>query len=298
MEPHFGHDFAQVRLHTDEKAAASARAVNARAYAVGQDIVFDSGKYAPGTDEGRMTLAHELAHTIQQRSARERPPTQLALGDPEGISEKEAHAAAEAVIRRDTVAPQSKANLVVAREPPPEAAPPKKKITVNITTLNGATRNATAALTYANTKVYSQADIEIVKGKEVTLDEPKSKAILGNDLILEEYRSPSHPTDEERALLKENQTKDAVTMYFVKAQSDGSTGESFWPSLGLGFTGFVNNNDSNDITFSHELGHVLLDDGGHDVPDDTYLMFASKNDTKYKLTAPQITKIKGSSFAK
>jgi hypothetical protein len=42
-------------------------------------------------------------------------------------------------------------------------------------------------------------------------------------------------------------------------------GESFWPALGHGFVGFVNSNIANDATFSHELGHVLLDDGGHDV---------------------------------
>src|SRR5262245_17740067 len=48
MEPRFGHDFSRVRLHTDARAAASARSVNALAYTVGQDVVFDTGQYAPG----------------------------------------------------------------------------------------------------------------------------------------------------------------------------------------------------------------------------------------------------------
>lgn len=68
MEPRFGHDFGNVRVHADGKAAESARAVGALAYTVGQDIVFAKSKHAPGTHAGRALLAHELAHTIQQRN--------------------------------------------------------------------------------------------------------------------------------------------------------------------------------------------------------------------------------------
>ena len=66
MEPRFGHDFSQVRVHTDAQAAESARAVNALAYTVGRDLVFGAGQYAPATPEGRQLIAHELAHVIQQ----------------------------------------------------------------------------------------------------------------------------------------------------------------------------------------------------------------------------------------
>ena len=69
LEPRFGHDFSQVRVHTDAKAAESARTVNALAYTVGQNIVFGAGKYATGTTAGRQLLAHELVHTIQQRNS-------------------------------------------------------------------------------------------------------------------------------------------------------------------------------------------------------------------------------------
>ena len=37
MEPRFGHDFSQVRVHTDAKAIESARTVNALAYTVEPD---------------------------------------------------------------------------------------------------------------------------------------------------------------------------------------------------------------------------------------------------------------------
>ena len=67
MESRFGQDFGGVRVHNDSQAAESARAVNAHAYTVGQDVVFGAGQYAPDTSKGRHLLAHELAHTVQQR---------------------------------------------------------------------------------------------------------------------------------------------------------------------------------------------------------------------------------------
>jgi hypothetical protein len=66
MEPRFGHDFSQVRVHTDTTAMESARAMDALAYTVGRNVVFGTGQYAPETSEGRKLLAHELIHTIQQ----------------------------------------------------------------------------------------------------------------------------------------------------------------------------------------------------------------------------------------
>jgi len=43
-EPRFGHDFSDVRVHTNSRAAESARAVNARAYTVGRDVVFGAAE--------------------------------------------------------------------------------------------------------------------------------------------------------------------------------------------------------------------------------------------------------------
>jgi len=67
MESRFGHDFGEVRVHTDARAATSAQAANARAYTMGRDVVFGAGQYAPGTDTGRKLLAHELTHVVQQQ---------------------------------------------------------------------------------------------------------------------------------------------------------------------------------------------------------------------------------------
>ena len=66
MEPRFGHDFSQVRIHTGERAAVAAGALDALAFTVGHDIAFAAGRYQPGSDTGRELLAHELTHTIQQ----------------------------------------------------------------------------------------------------------------------------------------------------------------------------------------------------------------------------------------
>jgi hypothetical protein len=65
MEPRFGSDFGGVRVHADALAARSAASVNARAYTVGEQIVFGAGEYRPDTAEGQRLLAHELAHVVQ-----------------------------------------------------------------------------------------------------------------------------------------------------------------------------------------------------------------------------------------
>jgi hypothetical protein len=69
FEPRFGRDLSSVRVHSDDRAASSARSVGALAYTVGQDVIFGSGHYAPDTAIGRRLLAHELAHVIQQGGA-------------------------------------------------------------------------------------------------------------------------------------------------------------------------------------------------------------------------------------
>jgi hypothetical protein len=66
MESRFGHDFSRVRVHTDGRAAESARPWDANAYTLGSEIVFRDGAYAPRTGVGRARLAHELAHVVQQ----------------------------------------------------------------------------------------------------------------------------------------------------------------------------------------------------------------------------------------
>jgi len=69
MEQRFGYDFSRVRVHSGSAAEKSAREVNANAYTVGSDIVFSTGRFASGTQEGRRLIAHELTHVLQQSKA-------------------------------------------------------------------------------------------------------------------------------------------------------------------------------------------------------------------------------------
>jgi hypothetical protein len=95
MESRLGHDFGHVRVHTDARAAQSARAVGALAYTVGQQLVFDGGQYRPSTQAGQRLLAHELTHVVQQGSG-SRFQGKLEIGSPDSREEREADAAAEA----------------------------------------------------------------------------------------------------------------------------------------------------------------------------------------------------------
>lgn len=92
MEARLGHDFSRVRVHADGGAAASARSVGAAAYTVGSHVVFGAGRYAPQTSGGASLLAHELAHTVEQRDAV--PASQLAIGAPGSPAERQADRAA------------------------------------------------------------------------------------------------------------------------------------------------------------------------------------------------------------
>lgn len=66
MEERFGESLTDVRLHTGAAAAQSARALSARAYALGRHVVFGPEGYAPHRPESRERLAHELTHVVQQ----------------------------------------------------------------------------------------------------------------------------------------------------------------------------------------------------------------------------------------
>jgi hypothetical protein len=97
MEPRFGHNFSQVRVHTDLKAEASAQAINAQAYTLGRDMVFGPGRYAPGIAAGRRLLAHELTHVVQQTGVASSVPS-IALAETSDGSEREARQAEQTIL--------------------------------------------------------------------------------------------------------------------------------------------------------------------------------------------------------
>lgn len=119
MEPRFGEDFGHVRVHDDTQAAESARAVNARAYTVGPDIVFGEGEHAPDSTEGRRLMAHELTHVVQQRAV-VAPSSVSEVSAPDDRSEIEAERTAEEIVNMPDaqVAERSQASA----PPPPSSS--------------------------------------------------------------------------------------------------------------------------------------------------------------------------------
>lgn len=94
MESRFGYDFSQVRIHSGAIAEQSARDISALAYTMGHNIVFADGQFAPGTNEGRRLIAHELSHVVQQ--SEELLPTFLTSGSSESAVVRQAGAPSQA----------------------------------------------------------------------------------------------------------------------------------------------------------------------------------------------------------
>lgn len=117
MEQRFGYDFSDVHVHTDARAAESARAVNALAYTVGQSIAFGSGQYTPGTAAGRRLLAHELTHVLQQsggnglRIQRQEPSKEVS------VTTSTTTEAVPTTSTTSTTAPKETATLVPSTDP-------------------------------------------------------------------------------------------------------------------------------------------------------------------------------------
>jgi outer membrane protein OmpA-like peptidoglycan-associated protein len=116
MESRFEQDFSQVQIHTDSRAAASAKAMNALAYTVGQHIVFGAGQFAPETLTGQRLLAHELTHTLQQRQ----PGLARSIASQQSPAhEREATRSAEAALQGAPIGVNTAAPIGVARQPIP-----------------------------------------------------------------------------------------------------------------------------------------------------------------------------------
>lgn len=138
LEPSFGYDFSQVRVHTDDQAASSAESLNARAYTVGSDIVFGAGAYAPASREGQRLIAHELAHVVQQSAGASPAPTgpDLAVSRPGDSLEVAANTMAGQAIAGQPVAAAQASAPAVQREaaeeeeeqPPPEEVPEEEEM--------------------------------------------------------------------------------------------------------------------------------------------------------------------------
>ena len=100
LEPLYGASFADVRVHDDAASHRTANELGARAFAVGQHLHFAAGEYRPADADGLHLLAHELAHTLQQRGTSSADAQQFAneADHVDAALEREAERAAEAVV--------------------------------------------------------------------------------------------------------------------------------------------------------------------------------------------------------
>jgi hypothetical protein len=90
MEPRFGHDFSNVRIHADREAENRAASLGSRAFTLGNHISFGANEFVPHTRSGRTLIAHELAHVLQNRSGN---PSARTLEPTSGLAEREAYRA-------------------------------------------------------------------------------------------------------------------------------------------------------------------------------------------------------------
>lgn len=116
LENRLGQDFSQVCVHSDATAAASADAVDAVAYTVGNDVVFAAGQYRPRTPEGRQLLAHELTHVLQHSPASAGTAAELTLSSPHNSREHEADAVARGATPAATVSRSPSDRRLVHRQ--------------------------------------------------------------------------------------------------------------------------------------------------------------------------------------
>jgi hypothetical protein len=193
---------------------------------------------------------------------------------------------------KDVAVDDARASTTVGAGAPSILSPPKGPRTIDVypISLPGASRDAAADIARADA-IWSQCSVSLaMKGGEswqtdvLDLLEPKR--------VLNEYSSPSSPTIEETTMLAHHPAGAAIHAYFVPSMSAGSRGEAFTPSTTPSYPAVVISDAAASDTLAHELGHVLLDDVGHD-PDPDNLMASGKirNVGVDKLTPAQCARI-------
>ncbi len=126
LEQQTGADLSGVRIHTGAESQAAAAAVGAKAYAVGEDIHFGAGQFDPSSRDGQHLIAHEVAHTIQQRDATQARQDALEISDPHDHAEREADRFADAVVHGDAPVAMAARGQMIAREVLPGTNPAER----------------------------------------------------------------------------------------------------------------------------------------------------------------------------
>ncbi len=273
MEPRFGTDFSQVRVHTDSGAQASANQIQARAYTFGNHITLGND----ASENDKHLMAHELTHVVQQGGAEESA-------------------------QRTPLSPR------IQRDPPPAADPCPdgvKTITVDLVSLRGSNRDPNHDLTFANT-VFRSCCVQFQLGTGLTVHPDDSDRWLGGDTVLDRLTACGTISTEEQTMYDEAAANYGITSpfraFYVASMNPGARGASKPPYCATGVAApYVNtariSNTAQDRSLAHEFGHILLNSGAHtgiDNPADTAnLMIPTNNATGSTLDATQCATIFG-----
>jgi Domain of unknown function (DUF4157) len=238
MEPRFGVDFGQVRIHTDAAARDSAAQIQARAYTVGHHITLGNG----ASENDRHLMAHELTHVVQQGGA--------------GVSAQRAPLSSR-----------------IQRDPPPAANPCPdgvKTVNVDLISLRGASRNAPADLDFANT-VYAPCCVQFQMSHGVSVIPSLSDTWLGGDTAMSRGTTRG-AIDPEQTAAYDGATREfglsgRIRAFYVESLVGGSRATSFPANWATGaaapYEGMVIvTNGGATRSLAHEIGHILLDADG------------------------------------
>jgi hypothetical protein len=185
MQQHLGTDLSGVRVHTDATAATLSRSLAADAFTSGQDIFFNSGRYAPQSASGRELIAHEAVHVAQQSSGR--LAFSREVSDPSDAAEVEARALAPGVARSvDSAAPAAGPATVPAaghdvhRAPTPGAPALDLGTLLSVPALEALRRDATQVTLLAG--AYAERGIS-------TVDTLKTNMVGASDTYTRAYET-------------------------------------------------------------------------------------------------------------
>jgi hypothetical protein len=187
MEPRFGRDFSNVRVHTDSRAAQSASAVNALAYTVGNHVVLGRGQ------QSLPLMAHELVHVEQQHGSSDTAPSRIdELGSPR---EREADRIAADVMNAATTASPSASGAGLMRMPVVNAGNgTTEELKKEIDRLKEEQKTRPADEQDAYTKRIAQLETYLAeRGNSTLADCPFSMLFNGSELKLSGAVTASYP---------------------------------------------------------------------------------------------------------
>ena len=289
MQSAFGRSFSGVRVHTGATASRLSDRFNARAFTIGQHVAFGAGEYRPGTLMGDALVAHELADVAQQGNA-PASVAQMQIGSSAtGGLERDADRSSAAAVAslwggaarglggfaRKAV-PRLRSGLSIQRCKKETCSEGTKTIAVDLVTLDGSTRSPATDLAEAN-KIYKKCCVQFTVGQQpAAVSNALTTGWLGGDTDVAVAPGCGSVATEEKDMYDKATAKytlsSTMRAFYVKSFSGHAAGGySIPPYCASGAAGpYVNHivlqNNVRNSALAHELGHILLNSGKHELP--------------------------------